>query len=160
LQTGYAENKWVKMAEVRPGDRGVVHHVIAFIRPKGSKWLAEAQPGVPYVPTGANRRNADPQEGGGLGAEMLVGYAPGMPAQVFPKDSAKLLPAGADIVFQMHYTADGKDSADKTKIGLQFAHSTPAFRDITMAATNKRFQIPAGDPSYEVKSQFTMPMDA
>jgi len=160
LKTGYTEDKWVKMAEVRPGDRGVVHHVIAFIRPKGSKWLEEAQEGVPYVPGPGARRNADPQAGGGLGAEMLVGYAPGMPAQIFPKDSAKLLPAGADIVFQMHYTADGKDSKDQTKIGLLFADSAPAYRDITMAATNNRFKIPAGDPSYEVKSQFTMPMDA
>lgn len=160
LPTGYTEDKWVRMAEVRPGDRSVVHHVIAFIRPKGSKWLAEAQPGVPFVPE-VRKGAADAQsEGSMLGAEMLVGYAPGMPAQVFPENSAKLLPAGADIVFQLHYTTNGQLAIDKTKIGLTFASERPAFRDITLTAANNRFRIPPGDPAHEVKAQLTLPIDA
>jgi hypothetical protein len=50
MPTGFTEDKWVRMSEVRPGNRRVVHHVIAFVREPGSNWLKEAKPGVPYVP--------------------------------------------------------------------------------------------------------------
>jgi hypothetical protein len=160
IPTGFTEDKWVKLAEVRPGDRSVVHHVIAFIRPKGSKWLAGEQTGVPFVPGRPARGANDSQEGSSmLGSELLVGYAPGMPAQICPENSAKLLPAGADIVFQMHYTANGKAATDKTRIGLAFAKEPPKLRDITMSAANNRFRIPAGDPAYEVRSQITLQAD-
>ncbi|HVO99192.1 MAG TPA: cytochrome c [Bryobacteraceae bacterium] len=156
IPTGFTEDRWVQLAEVRPGDRGVVHHVIAFIRPKGAKWLAGAAPGVPFVP-GRGSRQA---EGGSmLGTELLVGYAPGMPATICRDGSAKLLPAGADIVFQLHYTANGKAASDKTKIGLVFSKEPPQFRDVTMSAANNRFAIPAGDPNYEVHSQATLQQD-
>ena len=59
----FKEDKWVKMAEVRPGNRAVVHHVIAFVRPPGSNWMKDAQPGVPYVPRKAaagRRQRASP----------------------------------------------------------------------------------------------------
>ena len=38
------------MAEIRPGNRAVLHHVIAYVRQPGSKWMKDAQPGVPWVP--------------------------------------------------------------------------------------------------------------
>ncbi|MBZ5608648.1 MAG: cytochrome c [Acidobacteriia bacterium] len=170
IPTNLTEDKWVHMAEVRPGNRSVVHHVIAFIRPKGSKWLADAEAGVPFVPgrdtlpRPANQANAtvDPQESVAqlLQSEFLVGYAPGLPAQVSPAGAAKLLPAGADIVFQMHYTAGGKDAVDQTSIGLAFAKEPPQRRDITLSAANNRFAIPPGDPNYEVKSQLTLHSEA
>src|SRR5205807_1626727 len=46
----FKQDTWVTAAEVRPGNRAVVHHVIAFVRPPGSKWMKDALPGVPYVP--------------------------------------------------------------------------------------------------------------
>jgi hypothetical protein len=167
LPTGFTEDKWVTMAEVRPGNREVVHHVIAFIRPKGMPWLADAKPGVPFVPSKAvrsSRGNRDPQEGvseaGMAGTELLVGYAPGMEAQICPPGTAKLLPAGADIIFQMHYTANGKAVSDKTKIGLVFAKEPPKQRILTMNATNNRFVIPPGAPAHEVKSSITLRDDS
>ena len=37
--------------EIRPSDRSHVHHVIAMVRPKGSKWMAQAQLGAePWAP--------------------------------------------------------------------------------------------------------------
>ena len=46
IPTGFTEDKWVKAVELRPGNRAVVHHIIAFVRPPGSKWLRDATPGV------------------------------------------------------------------------------------------------------------------
>ena len=70
------------------------------------------------------RKSGDPQTGGGNidGTEFLVGYAPGMQPQRFDLgDGAKLIPAGSDLVLQLHYTADGTAATDVTRIGLVMA---------------------------------------
>jgi hypothetical protein len=139
------EDKWIQAAEVRPGNRAVVHHVIAYIRPPGSKWMQDAQPGVPYVP----------KEGGEGGeSEFLVGYAPGMPPGVLPPGRGKLLKAGSDIILQLHYTANGKPGTDQTTVGMIWATAPVKERVYTIAATTKKFAIPPGDPNYEVDSSF------
>jgi hypothetical protein len=139
------EDKWIKGAEVRPGNRALVHHVIAFVRPKGSKWMKDAQPGVPYVPKKGEEAGDN---------EFLVGYAPGVPASVLPEGQAKLIKAGSDIILQLHYTANGKAGSDQSSIGLVYATSPVKQRVYTIAAQNNKFVIPPGDPNYEVKSSF------
>src|SRR6266404_4074340 len=169
IPTGFTEDRWVQSAEVRPGNRAVVHHVIAFIRPKGSKWMADAKPGVPFVPSHETRRrpaaenannnrqaNADPQGEAMLASELLVGYAPGLQPWICEPGAAKLVSAGSDIVLQLHYTANGTEATDKTKIGLIFYKGTPEKRQLTMNATNAKFAIPPGDPAYKVESQITL----
>ncbi|HLG97393.1 MAG TPA: cytochrome c [Bryobacteraceae bacterium] len=170
IPTNFKGDRWIQMAKIRPGDRSVVHHIIAFIRPKGSNWLADAKPGVPYVPSEQAGRlpadraklEADPRLSTGqiFQAEMLVGYAPGMPAQIFPANTAKLVPAGADLVFQLHYTASGKDSSDQSSVGLIFAKQPPERRELTLTAANVMFAIPPGDPNYKVEAQVTLRDDA
>lgn len=163
LPTGFTEDKWIQMAEARPGNRAVTHHIIAFIRPKGSPWMKDAEPGVPFVPKRQQRqarqaRNGDPQAGeeSPAGAELLVGYAPGMEAARFKPGQAKLVPAGADIVLQLHYTANGKETTDQTRVGLVFAKEPVKERILTMNATNARFVIPPGADNHQVDSQITL----
>jgi len=170
IPTNFTEDKWVQMAEIRPGARSVVHHVIAFIRPKGSGWLADAEPGVPYVPGVSPRRQAaqappaqaDPQVSAGqlFQAEMLIGYAPGTPAQVLEPGTAKLIPAGADLVFQVHYTTGGQEATDQSSLGLIFAKEPPQRRAFTVTAANVMFAIPPGDPNYEVRAQLILRDDS
>ncbi|MGH9672039.1 MAG: thiol-disulfide isomerase, partial [Bryobacteraceae bacterium] len=57
VPTNFTEDKWVELAEVRPGDRQVVHHAIVMVRP----------PGGGYYRWG----------------EYLAGYAPGMMPQIW-----------------------------------------------------------------------------
>lgn len=134
--------------------------------------MADAEPGVPFVPGKPARRRApgdanagpaaDPQENAAQlsQSELLVGYAPGMPAQVCAPGTAKLVPAGADIVLQLHYTSTGKEAEDRTSIGLVFAKEPPQRREMTLSAGNYLFAIPPGDPNYEVKSQITLHNDS
>src|SRR6266404_2782026 len=167
LPTNFTGDRWVKMAEVRPGNRALLHHVIAFLRPPGSKWMADAKPGVPFVPSRETRprqqaqnnnrqANADPQGEAMLASELLVGYAPGLQPWICEPGAAKLVSAGSDIVLQLHYTANGTEATDKTKIGLIFYKGTPEKRQLTMNATNAKFAIPPGDPAYKVESQITL----
>jgi hypothetical protein len=151
LPTGLKEDKWVRMAEVRPGNRAVVHHLIAFIREPGSDWLPEIKLGEPYVPKkGGNN--------GGMGG-WLVGYAPGFRAMQLEPGQAMLVKAGSDIIFQMHYTPNGTAGSDKTKVGLVFAKEPPKERVSMLSATNYKFKIPPGDPNYRVDSSFTIQED-
>jgi len=162
----FKQDTWVTAAEVRPGNRAVVHHVIAFIRPPGSKWMKDAQPGIPYVPKKEKKEaQANPEgqqqgerpkgrqrEGGITDAENLTGYAPGLQPLVL-RDSAKLVRAGSDIVLQLHYTANGNAGSDQTRIGLVFAKTPPKYRNVTLLAPTRDFAIPPNADNYEVKSQ-------
>jgi hypothetical protein len=154
----FTQDTWVKAAEIRPGNRAVVHHVIAFIRPPGSPWLKGAEPGVPVpqVPRQANPeggREANRGEGGIIGSEHLVGYVPGLQPKALNDDEAKLIPAGSDIVLQLHYTANGTAGSDKTRLGLILAKNPPKLRNFTMLAPMRNFLIPPFADNYEVKSQ-------
>jgi hypothetical protein len=47
----FKEDTWISAGEIRPCDRSHVHHVIAMVRPKGSKWMEQAQLGAePWAP--------------------------------------------------------------------------------------------------------------
>jgi len=155
IPTGFKEDKWVQLAEVRPGNRKVVHHVIAFIREPGSKWLREAVPGEPYVP----KKDAKESQGVSFGGQFLVGYAPGTVPDILKPGQARLIKAGSDIVLQMHYTADGSEQTDQSKVGIIFAKDPPKERVITLAAMNTKFVIPPGAANHKVESQITLQED-
>ena len=179
IPTNFTEDRYVQFAEARPGDRERVHHIIAFIMDPDNPMLKRMQPGVPFSPVemqrDAERRakeaGVDPAqqqrrqrrgrggEGGeGMldGGDLLAGYAPGTPPQSLRPGQAKLLKAGAAVVFQMHYTANGKAGVDRSKVGLIFTKEKPTERVVTLASQNNKFAIPPGDPNHEVVSSLTL----
>jgi hypothetical protein len=161
VPSGFTEDKWITAAEIRPEARALIHHVIVFVREPGSKWLRDAKPGEPYVPPlvrdeKSGREHRDP----GRQGEFLVGYAPGLPPLILEPGQAKLVKAGSDLVFQMHYTAKGTPARDQTKVGFVFAKESPAQRVLTVAADNHEFAIPPGASDYPVESKLTFYGDA
>lgn len=143
IPTHFADDKWVRMSEIRPSNRAVVHHAVAYVRPPDSKWL-----------------RGDPKDEKFTIADILLVYAPGSLPDQWPEGYAKLIPAGSDIVLQMHYTANGRASEDQTKIGLVFAAAKPEKRVITVQLTNDTFSIPPGDSDYRVEVHGSIPNDA
>ena len=135
----FTEDKWVEAAEIRPGQRSLIHHILVFIQ----------------EPV---RDQEQQRSSGGLG-NLLVGYAPGEQPARFDPGTARLVKAGSKLTFQVHYTPNGKPATDRSYIGLKFAKEPPKFRAITASATNRQFLIPAGDPNYEVKSTWTARQD-
>ncbi|MDQ2946588.1 MAG: cytochrome c [Acidobacteriota bacterium] len=158
VPTGFKEDKYVRLAEARPGNRQLVHHIIAFIREPGNPWMKDLKPGVPFVPKQDHSRGED--GGGGFGGEFLVGYAPGTVPETLKEGQAKLIKAGSDIILQMHYTANGKAGTDKSRVGFVFTNEAPKERVFMLAAAQPKFAIPPGDPNYEVKSSFQLQADA
>ncbi|HXG94327.1 MAG TPA: cytochrome c [Blastocatellia bacterium] len=130
VPTNFTEDRWVQAAEVRPGNRAVVHHVIVMVQSKDGQ-----------------RR-------------ILVGYAPGEQPAVIPKGLARKVPAGSTLVFQVHYTPNGTETKDRSYVGLVFSKEPPQAEVLTRPIMNANFTIPAGHPNYEVRSSYTFTEDA
>ncbi len=156
VPTNFTEDKYVQFAEARPTDREHTHHIIAYIRDPKSPWMKDAPIGEAFIPS----RDGQGGGGGGFGGDFLAGYAPGTVPEMMAPGQVKLVPKGADIIFQLHYTADGKEGLDKSKVGLIFAKTPAKERVLTLAATTSRFEIPAGDSNYRVDSEFQLQADS
>jgi hypothetical protein len=137
VPTSLKVDRWIQAVEVRPGARSVVHHVVVYIREPGATWIS-----------------------GPTKADILQVYAPGTAPEIWPEGMAKLIPAGSDLIFEIHYTPNGKPAQDQTRAAVIFAKSKPEKRVLTLQMGNDRFTIPSGDPNYRVTVWGTLPNDA
>jgi hypothetical protein len=159
VPTGFTEDKWVQRSEIRPSSRENVHHAVVYIRPPDSKWLKHAPVGVPF--TASDMTDEDSRHGAHwTDSDILLVYAPGSSPDNWPAGMAKFVPAGSDLVFQMHYTTHGHATSDQTSIGIVFAKKPPEQRVITLQLTNDHFVIPPGADNYRVEARGTLPNDA
>lgn len=152
IPTGFKEDKWIRAVEVRPGERSVVHHVIAFYRRPGSKWLSDAIPGVPTAKSSGTSE-------AGMADGSIGAYVPGLPPSILPDGRATFLPAGSDIVLQLHYTASGKACNDQTKVGVVFAKEPVTERAFGLTLGTQKFVIPPGEANYRVDSEHVLDRD-
>jgi hypothetical protein len=152
VPTNFTEDRWVQAAEVRIGNRGVVHHVIVTVlEPGGAPLPAAGEIGRPRGEAGTSRR---------IPVSGLVGTAPGMPPMILEPGQAKLVKAGSVLSFQMHYTPNGVAAGDRTSVGLIFARGPVEKRVLTGGAFGTNLAIPPGDSNYEVRSNYTFRQDS
>ena len=159
VPTHFAEDRWVQMSEFRPGSPAHVHHAVVYIRPPDSQWLRHAPVGEPFTASTLS----DPlerREAHETTSDLLLVYAPGSSPDEWPDGMAKFVPAGSDLVFQMHYTTNGTADQDQTSIGLVFAKTPPKQRVITLQLNNHALIIPPGADDFRVEVQGTLPNDA
>jgi hypothetical protein len=153
VPTGFTKDTWVEQMEMRPSNRAVVHHANIYIRRPNSPWLREYPVGVPFVP---EEQKTSSSAGAPLADENIAGYTPGKQTVVLSEGKAKLIPAGSDIVFQMHYTANGNAATDRTKFGMVLAKEQPHMRVARIYAANNTFVIPPGAADYKVEASATL----
>ncbi len=125
VPTNFTEDKWVQAIEVRPGTRSVVHHVLVFERVKGVRppppaFLAVI-PKLP-PPTDPNDHSQEGQLGPGT---LIATTAPGTNAMIYEPGQAMKVSAGSELIFQVHYTANGKEATDQSSVGMVFAKEPP-----------------------------------
>jgi hypothetical protein len=144
IPTNLKEDIWIRGVELRPTDRRVVHHIISD--------LVEGN-GQPVDPAPKPRRDPSRKEiPSGLGA----GLVPGRLYEAFDDGIVRKIPAGADIVLQMHYTTIGQEVIDQTEVGVILAKEPPSRASRTASGgqmPNTTFAIPPGHPNYEVSAQ-------
>jgi hypothetical protein len=152
---GLTEDRWIRAAEFRIDKRAVVHHMNAFIRPAGSSYLEGFERDQFVVPTLTQRRVGRPGEGLFERRELLLGYEPGYFPIPWRQNQAKLIRAGSDIVFEIHYTANGKEQIDSSEFGLYFANEPPRERVLSTQTQDMEIAIPAGDANYKSSASIT-----
>ena len=112
LKTDLASDRWIKAVDFRPGNRKVVHHVLSAVDASGGgRMLDEKDPKPGYSSVG----------GFGDGVQIrgfLPIWTPGTRPRLAPEGSGYVLPAGADVLMQMHYHKSGKVETDATEVGL------------------------------------------
>lgn len=125
VPSGFEEDTWVRETEVQPGNPTVVHHTIVYAEPPGAK----------------GRRNWI----------FLSAYVPGLRGEPLPESSAKLVPAGSEFIFEMHYTPVGSPQTDVTKMGVVLADPEEIEHEVVTAEVgNMRFEIPPNDNAHVV----------
>jgi mono/diheme cytochrome c family protein/thiol-disulfide isomerase/thioredoxin len=90
---------------------------------------------------------------------FFLGNVPGQMPWVYPEGTAKLLPKGWVIVFQMHYTPNGKAVKDRTQIGLKFAKEEIRYPVRSEGPDFERLKIPPGEANYQVGTGFKVKKD-
>ncbi|MFN7924181.1 MAG: thiol-disulfide isomerase [Bryobacteraceae bacterium] len=158
--TGFERDTWIRAAEWRIDKRQVVHHMNAFVRPPGSSYVAGFEPRQFFVPTLPQRRVGRPGEGTFARRELLVGYEPGYIPTDWGPEQGKLIKAGSDIVFEMHYNSAGKEAVDESELGIYFSQQPPERRLVNITVQNLDFVIPPGEASYrsDASTAFSAPV--
>jgi thiol-disulfide isomerase/thioredoxin len=139
VATGLPEDKWVKAVEIRSTQPQVTHHILVF---------------EVYPPDHPRDTNARPKYLAGL-TGYFAGMVPGQGHIVFPENTAKFLPKGAGLHFQIHYTPNGTACEDKPKIGLLYADAPPKHELLTRSVATTKFLIPANASNHIVTATKT-----
>ena len=175
------EGRWIRAAEIKPGNRAVVHHVhVLLVHEDPTRMQAASTLNAPGLAKFLLREDkltrirADApvvndacavnapdlpflrgfQEGG------LAAFLPGRPPDVFPAGTAKWIPAGAKLEFVVHYARiAGKPQTDRTSVGFHLAPGPPEVALGRMDLRNFFMQIPAGAANHEVKRCYTFEKD-
>lgn len=142
LPTNLNTEKKIKAIEFRPGNKTIVHHAILGIDVTGQgRALDSLAPGYGY--TQFFGFGFSPTE------DNWYGWAPGASAKYFPANIGKNLPAGADILVQMHYAPSPVPALDSSSINLFYdrdnvvSRSEIIFPMTPMNLDNGPFFIPA-----------------
>jgi hypothetical protein len=185
VPTRFTEDVWITAAESRPGNRKIVHHSHVFVleeddapKPKTAaapnpareyaRWLmlhegtlTFMRPNAPVIDNGCvvdDNGDLPGSTQNDLGS-LLSSYLPGREPDVYPAGTARRIPAGAKLNFQLHYSRTGKDEVDESSIGLWISKEPPKQVARRIDLHNEMFLIPAGDPNHEVTECHTFQKD-
>lgn len=139
VENNIPQDVWIKAAEIMPGDRQVLHHVITTFG---------------YDITEGEHKGKFKRIGG------LRGYAPGLNNDGFPENTGVLLPADAKFEFQMHYTPVGRATVDESKMGIWVHDEPPTHEMVSMFVANPKIKIPAGAENHKETVSQLIPKDA
>lgn len=165
--------RWVRAVDLRPSNAEVLHHGFAFLRgqqeaeflrdrygratPQGREkiraWLEKLGGTLENPPPAALehfQREAFP----GVNS-YFAKYVPGEGIEQFPPGTGRLLPAGARLTIQMHYTTNGVATSDRPRLGIYFLPEKPARELKVTSAFNTALVIPPGDRACLVTAERT-----
>lgn len=143
VDPGWTEDKWVMAMEPRPGTPAVVHHIVMYVMPpKGkSKYFSADLPLTPL--------------------DWFSSFSPGYRPWVLPEGTARYIPAGSKLVFQMHYTPNGTEQTDRSYLGVKFVDPKTVKREIAVQHSGTHdFIIPPHAGNHTVESSYEFTQDS
>jgi len=133
------EGVWIKAATVVPGEREVVHHILA---------------GTIDADASELRRDS------GVFDNYLIGYAPGNESHTFPQDTGVYVGPGGEFLFQVHYTPIGREVVDSSKIGIYFHDQRPENFYRQSVVIDPTISIPPNEARYAEVAYYEFDKDA
>ncbi len=140
------EGKWLSAVEILPGNREVLHHVVAFLGEAAMRANAQGE--------------AQPVTLNGNDIAIASIWAAGTPPTVNPPGMGHPLKTKQTFTFNMHYHPSGKAATDRTRVGLHFGKGELVKRLRTLAGMNTGFLIPPGEANYKSHARFYFNQDS
>ena len=136
------EGRWMKATTFRVTDRQVVHHILT---------------GVVEGEATEGRTASEAEWGASLG-----GYGPGRGSNLQPKDTGVWVPPSGGIAFQNHYTPYGRETVEKTQMGVYFypKGQEPKYVLRTFGIFDFTIAIPPGEQFHPEVASVELPKDA
>ncbi len=179
IPTNLTEDRWVEATQILSTTPEIVHHVLIFTEKAAPPAPGTTRPWTPHFDPLSLLDGVKAEDrlkwivrffpyitkdmnvggGGGLNGSFATTLSAGR-GMIYPPGRAKLLPAGATIVMQIHYTPDGTAHESKTRLGLRFAKEPPTEPVDSRSLATVAFEIPPGDANYQVTASKVMPRDA
>ncbi|MEJ1930033.1 hypothetical protein WDZ92_07085 [Nostoc sp. NIES-2111] len=150
-----SDDIYVSAIELRPSARPVVHHVVYYADSTGAARRAdEAEEGPGF----SNMRNSGQMQ-------MLGEWAVGTQPAPYQDGIALRIARGTDLVLQGHYVPNGTEQSEKMRVGIYLAkqRSERTLLSQMLPPLFGQFagiNIPAGEKNFEIRSQFTLPVDS
>src|SRR2546430_2485107 len=117
VPTGFTKDTWVEQVQAAPTNYSVVHHIVAYVRAPGSNYFKDMPKNVFFEAPPAKKDAVQDD----VPNDWLTGYAPGQTPDIFKPGQAKLIPAGSDLVIEIHYVPAGNSTTDQSRVGLVLA---------------------------------------
>jgi hypothetical protein len=180
VPTNFETGMWIRAAEIKPGNRRVVHHVHVNLVNSASEAgpttmeamkpleryllhdgkLSRVRADAPVVDNACAADTPDLPYLRGYQEGALASFLPGRPPDAFPDGTAKWVPPGGKLEFVVHYARiSGAPQTDRTSVGFYLVPGPPARVLYRMDLRNFFFRIPAGAAAHEVKRCYTFERD-
>jgi mono/diheme cytochrome c family protein len=140
------EDLWISAMQVLPSDPEVVHHVTVSVQPPRSG-AARARSELRTALLPWSTRPSD-------GWQFLFPYLPGNGPRVHADGTARFVPRGSQLRFDMHYTPRGVATRDRTRLGLVLAGEPPAYLSESRNVRQYELAIPPGAADVSFAQEF------
>ena len=110
MQPNTTQETWITGIEVLPGNSAIVHHVLVYQDTSNEAILADlADPDPGYTCFGGV---------GSIAAKLVALWVPGSDVYFTPPGMGLKLPAGANLVMQVHYPYGSDGQLDSTRVNF------------------------------------------
>jgi mono/diheme cytochrome c family protein len=136
------EGRWLRATAFQISDRQAVHHILTGVAP------SNPTPGAKVTES--------------QWTALLHGYVPGVGYMETAKGTGIWVPPSSGLAFQAHYTTYGRETVEKTKVGMYFypKGQEPRYPRRTFGIFDFSIVIPPGEQEHKEIASIVLPKDA